>query len=83
MQTFLTRYAKTTEEKGWSQVPVSVSVQGTTASVFDTVAELEQCAVPMELDSLTLVREAVSHKGEATIGAHLELRILAKDKEKV
>jgi hypothetical protein len=82
MQLFLSRYAKTTDEKGWSQVPVSVTIQGATVNVFDTVAELEQCTVPMEIDSLTLTREALDGKGTATIGAQLQLRVLAMNKEK-
>lgn len=75
---YLTRFAKTSSSNGWGQVEVQATLTGTPKSVLATIAKLPEDNVPYEFDSIEIKREHVSSMGDATVSAHVVLRVLIR-----
>lgn len=78
---YLTRFAKTTSVGGWSQVQAQMSLAGTVNQVMGTLAGLIDSEIPFEFDSMEITRDKVDEVGDATVIAHVTLRVLIRAKE--
>jgi hypothetical protein len=75
---YLTRFAKTTNVSGWGQVETSVSLAGPVKNVIATLTGLLDENVPIEFDTLEITRDKVDSAGDATVIAHVTLRVLIR-----
>lgn len=79
---FLTRFAKTTSAKGWSQVGAQTTLVGKPSDVVAAIADLNKSDLPFEFDALEIAREKVGPTGEATVRANLNFRVLLREGKK-
>ena len=75
---FLTRFAKATSAKGWSQVGAQTTLVGKPSDVVAAIASLYESDLPFEFDTLEIAREKVGSTGEATVRANLNFRVLLR-----
>lgn len=76
-QPYLTRFAKKTEGGGWSQVEIQLTFGGETRKVIDAIGKLARQSVPIEFNSIQVMREKIGPEG-STVKAKLQLRVLVK-----
>lgn len=78
---YLTRFAKTTDVSGWTQVQAQMSLAGSVHEVMGTLTGLIQSGIPFEFDSMEINRDKVDSVGDAKVLAHVTLRVLIRMKE--
>lgn len=76
-QPYLSRFSKTTEGQGWSQVEIQLQLKGDAHSVVRAVGGLAEQSVPIEFNSLQLSREALTNNA-TTVTAKIQLRVLVQ-----
>lgn len=77
---YLTRFAKTTSVSGWSQVETQMSLAGSLQDVMAALTGLIREDIPLEFDSMEITRDKVDSEGDASVIAHVTLRVLIRAK---
>lgn len=75
---YISVYTLDTNAKGWEQVSVHVTLNGSLSATLATVENLFKSEVPIEPDSLEITRQTVSAQGPSVILLRLEFRALTR-----
>ena len=77
---FVSKYDKTIDTKGWKQSNVQAKLVGDFASIFKTLSQVSTNPIPLEIDSIDLLRTRTDAVGTAEMTAQVSLRIIKQDK---
>lgn len=75
---YLSVFSLETNQPGWEQVPIHVTLNGTLAATLATVESLRKCNSPFEPDSIEISRQAVSENGASEVSLRLTFRVLVR-----
>jgi hypothetical protein len=78
---YISRYEKSTQEKGWQQVDIRSSLTGSMSDLYLVLAKLAESPVPVEIDTVDLSRVSSDGQGNASVAARLEFRVLIQARE--
>ena len=76
-QPYLSRFTKTSESSGWSQVDTQITLSGPSRNVAEAVAKLADQPVPIEFSAVQINREKIDAES-CEVKAKVQLRILVK-----
>jgi hypothetical protein len=73
---YLSVFTLDTNKPNWEQVQVHVTLSGSLSSSLATLDSLRRSNIPMEPDSIEVIRETASKEGKAKVAVHLVFRVL-------
>jgi hypothetical protein len=76
-QPFLSRFTKSNDSSGWSQVDAQITLVGPSRNVTEVIRRLSEQTVPIEFSSVQVSRERILDEG-SEVKAKIQVRILVK-----
>lgn len=78
VQPYLNRFVKQTPPNPWQQAEVQLTLKGRAEDIISVFSDFAALSIPVEFNAIELGRDTIDGRGQATVKARAQLRVLIR-----